>query len=82
MKLINVDVVPVLPLNGIFSGECVAMGMFENGVVVSYIERDIAVLIEWDEIIKNGIAFIDGDTESDEPSSDNQVREFVPSDTP
>jgi hypothetical protein len=51
MKSINPDVVPVLPFNGIILDECVAIGSFENGVVVSFLEKNTAILIEWEEVV-------------------------------
>jgi len=78
MNLINIDVVPVLPMNGVFAGECVAMGIFDNGVVVSYIERDIAILLTWDEIVLGGQKFLDTKNNEPEPEREpGEIREFV-----
>lgn len=55
MKEINVDVVPLLPMKDIINGECVAIGVVEAGVLVHYIDRDIARIVEWSDIASCGI---------------------------
>lgn len=55
MKEINVDVVPVLPLQAVLNGECVAIGTVNGGIIVHYIERDKALIVEWDDIVKVGL---------------------------
>lgn len=76
MNTINIDVVPVLPLNGIYAGECVAMGMFDNGVVISYLTKNVAVLHTWDELALAGIKFIEHPPEEKEPEP-GATREFT-----
>lgn len=56
MQEINVDVVPLLENRGIINGECVAMGVIDQGVLIHYLERDIARIIEWEDIVNLGLA--------------------------
>lgn len=77
MQKLNPDLVPVLPMNGVLNEECVAMGAFDNGIVMLYMERDEAVLITWDEIAAFGkeISKIPIEESGDESVSD--TREIV-----
>jgi hypothetical protein len=52
---INVDVVPVLPVKSVIHGECVAYGIVESGILVHYINRNEAKIIEWDDIVATGM---------------------------
>lgn len=56
MKDINVDVVPLLENRGIINGECVAMGVIDQGVLIHYLERDKARIIEWEDIVNLGLS--------------------------
>lgn len=55
---INIDVVPVLPVKGIINDECVAMDVLDNGVLIHYITRDRALIIEWSDIVDIGLGDI------------------------
>ena len=55
MKKINVEVVPLLPMKDIINGEAVAFGIIDAGVLVHYLEKDIARIIEWEDIIGLGL---------------------------
>ena len=71
---IPVDQVPELPVQDIINNQCVAYGVFPEGVVVHYLERDIVRLIEWEDIV---IAGIDGKNLEFSKSSDGDgVREI------
>jgi hypothetical protein len=51
MKIINPDLVPLLPMSGIVCNECVAYGFVSEGIIVHYIDRNTAKLIEWADIV-------------------------------
>jgi len=55
---INIDVVPLLPVKGVINDECVAMDVLENGILVHYITRDKALIIEWSDIVDIGLSDI------------------------
>jgi len=55
MKIINPDVVPLLEFKDIVAGECVAIGIIETGVLIHYMERDMAVILEWTDMVKVGL---------------------------
>jgi len=55
MKTINPDVIPALPISDIIAGECVAIGLLPGGVLIHFMERDAARLIEWDELVRHGL---------------------------
>jgi hypothetical protein len=55
---INIDVVPLLPVKGIINDECVAMDVLENGILVHYITRDKALIVEWSDIVDLGLSDI------------------------
>jgi hypothetical protein len=55
MKELNVDVVPILPMNGVIGDECVAFGVIDSGILIHYIDREKAVIVEWDDIVKSGV---------------------------
>lgn len=55
MKTINPDVVPLLPMKDVINGECVAIGIIESGVLVHYLEKDTAKIIEWSDIVDFGM---------------------------
>ena len=67
----------VLPLDGIFGDECVAMGLFEDGIVVFYLERDRAILFPWEDLVKSGLGIIDPHSN---PIPDPSVPELVDDD--
>lgn len=54
MELIADDNVPVLPGTLTVDDDFVAIGVFENGVVVQYDEENVAVLISWEDIVRSG----------------------------
>lgn len=58
MKEINVDVVPLLPVKEIINEECVALGIIETGVLVHYLDRDKAMIVEWSDIVDLGLSDI------------------------
>jgi hypothetical protein len=58
MKEINVDVVPLLPFKDVINEECVAMGIMENGVLVHYLNRERAIIVEWSDIVDLGLSDI------------------------
>jgi hypothetical protein len=55
---INIDVVPLLPVKGVINDECVAMDVLENGVLIHYISRDKALIIEWGDMVDLGLSDI------------------------
>jgi hypothetical protein len=55
---INIDVVPLLPVKGVINDECVAMDVLENGILIHYISRDKALIIEWGDMVDLGLSDI------------------------
>lgn len=53
---VPIDQVPELPVQDILAGECVAYGVFDQGVLVHYLERDLARLVTWEDMVLVGIA--------------------------
>ena len=76
---IPIDNVPELPMTGIYNDECVAFGIFDDGVMIHYLERDTAWLITWEDIVGIGVGklenskFPDGEG-ADKP--DDAIREI------
>jgi len=56
MKIINPDVVPALEFKDIIADECVAIGVIETGVLIHYLERDTARILEWSDMVKIGLS--------------------------
>jgi len=54
MITINPDVVPELQFKDIISDECVAIEMIEAGILILFMERDAARLIEWKDLVVLG----------------------------
>lgn len=57
-EIIPPDKIPLLGNKGIIEGESVAFGVFTSGVIVQYLERDICILIDWNDIILYGLAIL------------------------
>ena len=55
MRYLKPNETPLLPLNGMLAGECVAFGAGEAGIVIQYCERDKCILVGWEEIVRLGI---------------------------
>jgi hypothetical protein len=55
MKTINPDVIPQLQFKDIIADECVAIEMIEAGVLILYMERDAARLLEWKDLVRLGL---------------------------
>lgn len=51
MERLKGENIPVLPLNGIICEECMAFGIDEYGVIVSFLERDTGVVLTWEDIV-------------------------------
>ena len=58
MKIINPDVVPALEFKDIIADECVAIGVIETGVLIHYMERDTAVILEWADMVRSGLEHV------------------------
>jgi len=56
MKKINVDVLPPIDYTRIFyNDEYVAFGIVDPGILIHYVERDTARLVEWVDILNLGL---------------------------
>ena len=57
MKEVSPDSIPALPEQAILNGECVALGIPNDGsgILIHYLTRDKAVLIEWGDIVTLGL---------------------------
>jgi hypothetical protein len=55
MKTINPDVIPQLQFKDIIADECVAIEMIEAGILILYMERDAARLLEWKDLVTLGL---------------------------
>lgn len=56
MKTISVDVVPELPIKDIICDECVAIGVIDSGILIHYMNQDVAKIVEWEDIVLLGMA--------------------------
>lgn len=55
MRYLQPIEIPLLPVNAMLAGECVAFGAGEAGIVIQYCERDKCILVGWEEVVRFGI---------------------------
>jgi hypothetical protein len=77
MELIPDDIIPVLPESLIVDEECVALGVVKQGVLIHYIERDNALLINWEDIVNLGKGVLDEVISADKPQDPVPVRREI-----
>lgn len=59
MEVLTDDAIPILPGILDVENESVALGVVEQGVIIQYPERDVALLINWEDIVNLGMGFLD-----------------------
>lgn len=74
--MINIppDQIPELPVQEIINDQCVAYGVFPEGVLVHYLEWDLARLITWEDIVILGNT--DKNLENSKSADGDGVREI------
>lgn len=71
--------VPVLPGKYMLKGgECVAIGVVSDGVIVQYIERNTTLLILWDDIVRLGFTAFEDDIDGTLPGGVMQIEKPIP----
>lgn len=54
MKTMNSDEIPILPVQVVVDGECIAFGAGDSGVIIQFIDADKCILLEWLDVIRFG----------------------------
>ena len=58
MKTMNSDEIPILPVQVVVDGECIAFGAGDSGVIIQFIDADKCILLEWLDVIRFGIHLV------------------------
>jgi len=67
------DKIPLLPVNDIINNESVALGVFDQGIVVQYMDRDECILIDWFDIVSFGVELLKVNTVKPETKEPEEI---------
>jgi hypothetical protein len=69
------DKIPLLPVNDIINNESVAFGVFDQGIMVQYMDRDECILIDWFDIVSFGVELIKiSSVKKEEPKEPEEIQ--------
>ena len=67
------DKIPLLPVNDVINNESVALGVFDQGIMVQYMDRDECILIDWFDIVSFGVELLKVNTVKPETKEPEEI---------